>query len=368
MRKRTKRKLIKICLFILLIILAIVIIKSNNKNEVVKSEEDIKLEKELVQVKKQAQELKVKALSIGKKDLVDILEFVIKSLQNEGIDTSKYWITNYNKDVVVALKHKGLLVDAGYYKSGTNFNEIIHKWDVLYNKRIINYVDERLEHLKEPGDKIDVVISSDIAEIKNRVFEDNMSVGTVVIPSSVNKIDKKAFNNVEFSEIVFNATVDKIDGLFTENTKLEKITFNQNISSIFGNAFKNAKIKEVNYIGTLDKFFNIYYNMLYDVPSHSGECKLLLNGSEIEEITVPEGIKNIHDYALYNYKNIKKIYLPSTIESIGIFAIIGTSIAEVEYNGTLEMWNKVEKAEDWIIGEVNCVVQCSNGKVEYKAK
>ena len=369
MRKRTKRKLIKICILAVLIFLAIIVIKINNKkNEVTKSEVDIKLEKEFIETKKQAAELKAKALSIGKKDNIEILEFVIKSLQNNGIDTNKYWITNYDKDIVVAMKHKGLLVEAGYYKSGTNFNEVIHKWDTLYSKRIINYVDERLEHLKDPKEKIDVVIPSSINEIKNRVFEDNIKLGTVVIPSSVNKIDKKAFNNAEFSEILFNATVDKIDGLFTENTKLEKITFTQNISSISGNAFKNAKIKEVNYLGALDRFFNIYYNMLYDVPSHSGECKLLLNGIEIEEITVPEGVKNIQDYALYNYKNIKKIYLPSTIESIGIFAITGTSINEVVYNGTIEMWNKVEKAEDWIIGEVNCVVYCTDGKVEHKIK
>ncbi len=368
MRKRTKRKLIRICIVIFLIILAIVVIKINNRDEVVKSETDIKLEKELIETKKQAAELKAKALSIGKKDSIDILEFVIKSLQNEGIDTSKYWITNYNKDIAVAMKHKGLFMEAGYYKSGTNFNEIINKWDTLYSKRIINYVDERLEHLKNPGEKIDVVIPSNINEIKNRVFEDNTEVGIVVIPSSVNKIDKKAFNNVEFSEVVFNATVDKIEGLFTDNTKLEKITFNQNISQISGNTFKNAKIKEVNFIGTLDKFFNIYYNMLYDVPSHSDACKLYINGVEIEEIRVPEGIKILQDYALYNYKNIKKMYLPSTIENIGIFAITGTSISEVEYSGTLEMWNKVEKAEDWILGEVNCVVYCLDGKVEYKAK
>ncbi len=368
MRKRTKRKLIRIGFFVVLIILAVVVIKANNKDEVVKSEVDIKLEKEFVEVKKQAATLKAKALSIGKKDNIEILEFVIKSLQNDGVDTNKYWITNYNKDIVVALKHKGLLAEAGYYKSGTNFNEIIHKWDTLYSKRIINYVDDRLEQLKDAKEKIDVVISSDITEIKNRVFEDNMSVGTVVVPSTVNKIDKKAFVNVAFSEIVFLATVNEIDSLFTDNSKLEKITFNQNISKICGNSFKSAKIKEVNYIGTLDRFFSIYYNMLYDVPGHSGEAKLLLNGIEIDEIRVPEGIKNIHDYALYNYKNIKKLYLPSTLESIGIFATTGTSITEVEYNGTLEMWNKVIKAEDWIIGEVNCVVQCLNGKVEYKSK
>ncbi len=368
MRKRTKRKIIGISFFVVLIVLAVAIIKVNNNGKVLKSETDIKLEKELVEVKKQVTSLKAKALSIGKKDNIEILEFVIKSLQNEGVDTSKYWITNFNKDIVVTLKHKGIFVDAGYYKSGTNFNEVIHKWDTLYSKRIINYVDDRLEQLKDVKEKIDVVISSDITEIKNRVFQDNMSVGTVVIPTTINKIDKKAFANISFNEIIFLATVNEIDSLFTDNSELEKITLNQNISKICGNSFKNAKIKEVNYIGTLDRFFSVYYNMLYDVPSHSGAAKLLVNGIEIDEIRVPEGIKNIQDYALYNYKNIKKLYLPATLESIGIFAITGTSISEVEYNGTIEMWNKVIKAEDWLIGEVNCSVKCLNGKVEYKAK
>lgn len=92
-----------------------------------------------------------------------------------------------------------------------------------------------------------------------------------------------------------------------------------------------------------------------------GTCQNLMR------VTIKEGTENIGDYAFANCGVLSEIYLPSTIKSIGVAAFgLCVSLQTIVFNGTMEQWHSIEKAEGWdqeagII--VNYAVRCIDGDI-----
>lgn len=83
-----------------------------------------------------------------------------------------------------------------------------------------------------------------------------------------------------------------------------------------------------------------------------------------ESITVPEGVRSIDDLAVEG-KALKSLYLPSTLELFVTYRvdIPSSGVEAIYYNGTKEMWNKVEKRE-LIASEYNeYTVYCTDGEI-----
>ncbi len=364
-RKRKIRVILLLVLILVLSVLGTKIIKKQTDTNI-KSEYDIKLESDLENVKDEAFKVWQQAKTMGKSEDKELEEFIVERLKTMGVKIDNYYITVQAGKVNVAMKNKSFLVEPGYYKPNTNLNEMIDKWDQLVNKRYINIVDGRVGYLKsETKETIDIILSDDVKEIKEKVFKEDIKVNLLHVPNSVDKISNNAFNDAEFKEIVFDANIDTIDSMFVNNSKLEKFTFTSKIKTIKGQNFKNSNIKEINYIGSIQDLLSTVYFTYYDAPNHSANCKLYICGVPAETIEIPEGITLIREYTFMNYSNIKKIKLPSTLECIGPSAFVGGGRKEIIYNGTKEMWEKVQKAEEWYANEMECTVYCTDGEIIY---
>ena len=366
-RKRKKKIRLMLLLTLALTLSIIGFLHAKKQPDVIaKSEYDINLEKELDNVKSKAFEVWKQAKAMGKSEDKELEEFIVERLKSENVNIDSFYVTVQAGKVNVAMKNKAFLVEPGYYKANTNLNEMLDKWSQLVNKRYINIVDGRVGYLKsETKEMIDLILSTEVKEIKEKVFKDNIDVNLLYVPNSVEKISSDAFAGVSFKEIVFDANIDMIDSLFVNN-ELEKITFTNKIKTVKGQTFENAKIKEVNYLGAIEDLASTVYFTYYDAPNHNENCKLYIYGVPVQTIEVPEGVTLIREYTFMNYSNIEKIKLPSTLECMGPSAFVGSGVKEIIYNGTKEMWDKVQKAEEWFTNEMDCTVYCTDGEITYK--
>lgn len=121
--------------------------------------------------------------------------------------------------------------------------------------------------------------------------------------------------------------------------------------------------------------------MLVIPTEHDGEKvtavgqSALRRGTNIIEVHVPEGIEKIGTYAFASCANMKAIYLPSTLETLGYGALEVFSsghygnpeLKDIYYAGTKEKWNLIYEENNGIINTLReCTVHCTDGDVGYE--
>lgn len=79
---------------------------------------------------------------------------------------------------------------------------------------------------------------------------------------------------------------------------------------------------------------------------------------DLEEIEIPEGIKEIGKEAFYGCTNLKKIYLPSTLQVIESAAFDNCgSLKDIYFNGTTEQWSRLpidENNDNLYYANIHC--------------
>ena len=81
------------------------------------------------------------------------------------------------------------------------------------------------------------------------------------------------------------------------------------------------------------------------------------------ELTLPDGLTSIGDYAFSDCSQLRVITLPNTLTSIGEYAFNHDSQLEtINFSGTMAEWEAVEKTPEWYRGRVKTVT-CTDGSV-----
>ena len=111
------------------------------------------------------------------------------------------------------------------------------------------------------------------------------------------------------------------------------------------------------------------------------------NCTEIEKVTVPEGVEYMGNFAFGGCTALKEIVIPSTVKKLndGMFSgctalyeiIIPASVTRIEFRtfeacsslvsiefgGKTSDWNAIQKSPMWNIGTGDYTVYCSNGEL-----
>ena len=132
---------------------------------------------------------------------------------------------------------------------------------------------------------------------KTLVEEDNIDL---VIPYGIETIGSYAFCAVPIKSVSIPSTVTKIDDWAFGHT-----------------AIGGYICKELNavYINELQSWFNIDFGHSTSSPLFFAK-NLYLNGELLDEIEIPDNVRNIKDYALAGW-NGEKITIPNSVTSIG---------------------------------------------------
>ncbi len=151
--------------------------------------------------------------------------------------------------------------------------------------------------------------------------------GEVIIPSTVDSIDRRAFYYCRsITSISIPNTVSYIGpDAFYYCSGLTSITIPNSVTLIGSYAFSGcSNITQTNYTGTIAQWCGIDLGSGSSNPTYHSH-NLFINNVEVTNLNIPDGISEIKKYALYNCSDIVTISLPNTVTSIDDYAFYGCS-------------------------------------------
>lgn len=153
-------------------------------------------------------------------------------------------------------------------------------------------------HLYLNGEELkELVIPNNVTSIGNNAFNGCSALISVTIPNSVTSIGYGAFNGCN---------------------NLTSITIPASVTSIGKNAFYDCRGLNSVYIPDFSSWLNISMNGKNDLFSYVDH--LYINGIEVKDMIVPDGILSIVDYAFSGCNSLTSLYLPNSVISIGVSA------------------------------------------------
>lgn len=102
---------------------------------------------------------------------------------------------------------------------------------------------------------------------------------------------------------------------------LEAVTLPNSLEEIGMGAFTGSPVKIVN-IPSLDSWTRITFGNYTANPLYSGAV-LAVDGTEVENLDIPEGVEAVNNYAFMNYMSAEAINIPSSVKTVGTQAFSG---------------------------------------------
>lgn len=160
-------------------------------------------------------------------------------------------------------------------------------------------------------------------------FSKRDTLTKVILPESVKSIGERAFQYC---------------------TKLTNIQFPSNLVSIGNCAFEGCKWLNISSIP----------DSVVTIGNYAFSGCTSLNDS----FTIGINVTSIGEGAFYKCSSLRTLYISTNITSIGSDSFYSSGLAFVNYSGTKEQWNAVNKGANWSASTVsNVYVYCSDGYI-----
>jgi hypothetical protein len=176
-----------------------------------------------------------------------------------------------------------------------------------------------------------VTIGNSVTSIPSYAFVQCTGLTSIEIPSSVTSIGNNAFHYCTgLTSITIPNSVTSIgDNAFKNCTELTSITIPNSVTSIGSSAFEYCTgLKEV-HISDLAAWCNISFGSSNANPLYYAK-NLYLNNELITELTIPNSVTSIGDYAFEGCTGLTSVTIPNSITYIGYRAFLGcTSLEKV---------------------------------------
>ena len=171
-----------------------------------------------------------------------------------------------------------------------------------------------------------ITIPNSVTSIGTYAFEGCFSLTSVTIPNNVTSLGGAAFKGCyDLETVVIGDGVTSIGSqTFKDCEKLQSVTIGKSVNYIGSSAFENCNA--LSYVNILDlaAWCKIEFKTIKSSFGNplSIAKRLYLNGTEIQDLIIPESVTSISDYAFVNCKYIKSVKFPEHMVSIGSHAFM----------------------------------------------
>ena len=169
-----------------------------------------------------------------------------------------------------------------------------------------------------------VTIGNSVTSIGNSAFESCAKLTSITIPDSVTSIGGAAFEDcTSLKSATIGNGVTSIGGsAFFHCSMLRSVTISDSVTFISEQAFYQCHNLEDTYVNITDLSKYCASNPMSNIP---GTKHLLVNGTEITELVIPNSVTSIGSYAFESCAKLTSITIPDSVTSIGERAFINCS-------------------------------------------
>ena len=155
-------------------------------------------------------------------------------------------------------------------------------------------------------------VTYQVTKIGDSAFYGCGGVTSIILPSSIKEIGDFAFQDCNIESINLPAGLMKIGNCAFSGTDLQSIDIPASVtemgSAVFLNCFYDIEVN----ITDLKAWCNISFGGYL-----RGRLKLILNGEEVTNLVIPDGVKTIGDGAFGGFIDLKSVVIPAGVEKIG---------------------------------------------------
>ena len=182
----------------------------------------------------------------------------------------------------------------------------------------------------------------------HHLFMNGEEVKDLVIPEGVSAINSEVFNGCEaLTSVKIPTTVTSIGAeAFRGCTGLSSVNIPSNVTSIGTNAFKGCTSLTEVHITDVAAWCGIDFSSYNGSNPLSVAKHLFLNGSEITDLVIQEGVTAIKRYVFYGWENLTSVSIPKSITSIGSHAFDGCTGLTAVHLSDIAAWCAIPFVEN----------------------
>ena len=191
-------------------------------------------------------------------------------------------------------------------------------------ERIPAYFAYRLTNLKT------LTIGNSVTSIGNYAFNgctalDVLNYNAVSCADFSSTARERPFYNLNISTINVGNEVERIPAYFAYGlTNLNTVTIGNSVTSIGESTFYGCSGLNSVMISDIASWCNISFSGYYSNPLYYAH-HLYLNGIEVTDLTIPNSVTSIGNYAFYGCSGLTNVTIPNSVTSIGESTFYGCS-------------------------------------------
>ena len=219
-----------------------------------------------------------------------------------------------------------------------------------------------------------ITIPNSVTSIGKRVFSGCTGLTSITIPNSVTSIVREAFYGCTgLTSITIPNSVTSIDQhAFSFCTGLTSITIPESVTSIGFSAFYGCtgltSITIPNSVTSIGDYAFSGCTGLTSVTIPTIGVSRYKNIFPVcvQRIVLSDSVTSIGSNAFSGRTELQSVTVPHGVKSIGSAAFKGcTGLTEINFNGTKEEWNAIEKGSEWEANIGKYTIYCSNGNIAF---
>ena len=160
-----------------------------------------------------------------------------------------------------------------------------------------------------------------VTSIEDNAFYESRGLTSITIGNSVERIWARAFYCcTSLTSVTIPNSVTIIgDYAFYYCKSLTSVTIGNSVKSIGEHAFSDCTSLKSVHISDIAAWCNIEFDDDFSNPLYY-TSHLYLNGEEVKDLVIPDGVTSIGNYAFYRCSGLTSVTIPNSVESIGDYA------------------------------------------------